>query len=122
LVTVVETFEVASLQLVIKPSSSIRYVGCAGSDLVGCTPRLTAAQHMQADVVREALTGQVRLADWARIEVHVRGWGGVPALEAIRGRADVELHGPPSTRATGGTRLSPVKLLTVSKCLSNHKY
>jgi hypothetical protein len=28
---------------------------------------------MQADVVREALTGQVRLADWARIAVHVRG-------------------------------------------------
>jgi hypothetical protein len=44
---------------------------------------------MQADVVREALTGQVRLADRARIEVHVRRWGGVPALEAIRGRADV---------------------------------
>jgi hypothetical protein len=44
---------------------------------------------MQADVVREALTGQVRLADQARIGAHVRGMGRCSALEAIRGGAGV---------------------------------
>jgi hypothetical protein len=50
LVTLVEKLEVASLQLVNKPRRQFNMwdVLAAGR----CTPQLTAAQHMQADVVR----------------------------------------------------------------------
>jgi hypothetical protein len=52
-VTVVKSLEVVDVQLVIKPSQ-FNMRGCAGRQSGRCTPQLTAAQHMQADVDREA--------------------------------------------------------------------
>jgi hypothetical protein len=52
-----------------KPSRQFDMRGCAGRRSGRCTPQLTAAQHMQADVDGRRLGGQARLAEQARQRV-----------------------------------------------------